>query len=451
MLPAKLTTSVMRELVRHRIATSREIVATLLERIDARQDLHAFIAVVNDIPDGAGFRGPLAGLPLAVKDNIDTVDLPTSGGTPALRGCRPAADAPTVAAARRAGALVLGKTNLDELAFGTTSHNTGFGVVANPRAPGRSAGGSSGGSAAAVAAGLAPVALATDTAGSARIPAAYCGVVGFRPTTGRWGNDGTIPLSTTRDTVGVIANTVADVSLIDTVVTGQPPLPATDLKGLRLGVPRDGFYADLHPLVAAHTEAALVRLADAGAALVEVSVAGAHELDVQCGLPMVLHEVHRALPGYLAALPAPFSMLTLADVVDQVSTPDVKAILDAVLAWPITEATYRRCLQARDRLRTAYLRAFGDSGIAALVYPTVPLLAPPISDTTTTSHNGRDVDVFLTSIQNTDPGSVAGMPSITVPNGATEAGVPVGLSLEATPRGDRRLLAIAVAVEDVLA
>jgi indoleacetamide hydrolase len=160
----------------------------------------------------AEIRGPLDHLSLAVKDNINTADLPTSAGTPALRGARPDEDAPVLAKLRKAGAIVIGKTNMHELALGTTNRNASFGTVANPRAAGRSAGGSSGGSAAAVADGTAHIALGTDTGGSVRIPASYCGIVGFRPSIGRWGNEGCVPLSPTRDTIGILANTVTDVA-----------------------------------------------------------------------------------------------------------------------------------------------------------------------------------------------------------------------------------------------
>src|SRR5204863_3451998 len=137
-------------------------------------------------------------------------------------------------------ATVAGKTNMHELALGTTNRNPAFGTVGNPAAPGRSAGGSSGGSAAAVAAGLVPLALGTDTGGSVRIPASYCGIVGFRPSIGRWPRTGVMPLSTTRDTVGVLAGSVAEVSLVDSIMTGSSVAEPVTLQGVRLGVPHEG-------------------------------------------------------------------------------------------------------------------------------------------------------------------------------------------------------------------
>ena len=408
-------------------------------------DLHAFVTIAQDaVP--AAHDGPLVGVPVAVKDNINTFDLPISAGTPALRGARPTEDAPVVAALRRAGAVIAGKTNMHELAVGTTNCNPAFGTVANPVDLTRSAGGSSGGSAAAVAAGLVPIALGTDTGGSVRIPASYCGIVGFRPTIGRWGSRGVVPLSTTRDTIGVLAATVAEVALVDSIVTGAPVATPVDLHGIRLGVPREGFYADLHPEVAARTEAALDRLADAGAELIEVRVIAAHELDGQCSMPIVSYELEHALPGYVATLPPPHGDLTLADIFAEVASPDVRRIVERILAEPIPEHVYRDGLSTRDRLRAAYASTFDRDQVAALVYPTVPLVPPPIDDWDRTLHNGREVNVFRASIQNTSPGSVAGLPSISLPNGHTSDGLPVGLSLECPDGADARLLSLALAI-----
>jgi indoleacetamide hydrolase len=438
--------------VRQRIAGSsaREVIRASLERAREIADLGAFITLADSAEGGSG---PLAGVPVAVKDNLDSRDFPTSGGTPALRESRPERDQHAVGRLRAAGAAIIGKTNLHELALGITSNNAAFGPVRNPHDPSRSAGGSSGGSAVAVATGVVPIALGTDTGGSVRIPAAHCGVVGWRPTVGRWGVGRTVPISNTRDTAGVLATSVADVALVDTLVTDQPLATAAD-RPLRLGVPRAGFYDDLHPEVAATTERALDRLADAGADLVEVCVTDAHQLDAQCGFPIVFFEIARELPAYLATLPGPESRLTLADVLAQVASPDVRAALEIAAGGGITEEVHRDNLAVRDRLRAAYADALRlpDGGrLDALVYPTVALPAPPVGDDETTELDGRQVPVFLTTIRNTGPGSTAGMPSISLPAGTTAAGLPIGLSLEALPGDDRALLATAAAVEGLLA
>lgn len=437
--------------VRQRISASsaEEVVAASLRRAREIADLGAFISVAEHAEPGTG---PLAGVPLAVKDNLDTRELPTTGGTPALRNSRPGRDQHAVARLRAAGAAVIGKTNLHELALGITSNNAAFGPVRNPHDTTRSAGGSSGGSAVAVATGVVPIALGTDTGGSLRVPAAHCGVVGWRPTPGRWGAGRTVPISRTRDTAGVLATSVADVALVDEIVTGESA-PASSGRPLRLGVPREGFYDDLHPEVALCTERALERLAAGGVELVEVQVAGGHALDAECGFPIVFFEIAQDLPAYLATLPGPESGLTLADVLAQVASPDVRGALEAAASGVVTEDAYQQAMATRDRLRDAYATALQPGQterLDALVYPTVPLPPPPLGDDDTTELNGREVPVFLTTIRNTGPGSTAGMPAISLPAGTTRAGLPIGISLEGLPGEDAALLATARRVEAAL-
>jgi Asp-tRNA(Asn)/Glu-tRNA(Gln) amidotransferase A subunit family amidase len=438
------------EQVRAHIAASSatEVIAESIEAARGIADLGAFIALADRAEAGTG---PLAGVPLAVKDNLDTRDFPTTGGTPALRESRPGRDQHAVERLRAAGAAVIGKTNLHELALGVTSNNAAFGPVRNPHDPSRSAGGSSGGSAVAVATGVVAIALGTDTGGSMRVPAAHCGVVGWRPTVGRWGTGRTVPISRTRDTAGVLATSVADVAVVDELVTGESAAEPS-VRPLRLGVPRAGFYDDLHPQVAACAQRVLDRLADGGVDLVEVDVAGAHELDAECGFPIVFFEIAQDLPAYLATLPGPERELTFADVMARVASPDVRGALEVAAGGGFTEESYLQALATRDRLRAAYAAALRPNGgrLDALVYPTVPLPAPPVGDDATTELNGRQVPVFLTTIRNTGPGSTAGMPAISLPAGATDAGLPIGISLEALPGEDAALLAVARHVETVI-
>lgn len=183
--------------------------------------------------------GPLAGISLILKDNINTADMPTSGGTPALQNNVPPKDAPIVSRLRRAGAIIVGKGNLHELSSGGTSNNATFGAVQNPHDPACVPGGSSGGVAAAVAAGITRAGIGTDTAGSVRAPAALCGVVGFRPTTGRYPGAGIVPLTASYDTAGPISLTVADAALLDSVLACTPnDVQKVQLDQLRFGVPR---------------------------------------------------------------------------------------------------------------------------------------------------------------------------------------------------------------------
>src|SRR6185369_16148616 len=220
----------------------------------------------------------LAGLPIVVKDNINTRDLPTTGGTAALRGVRPTANAPTLQKLIDAGAIVIAKANLHELAFGITSTNlTSFaGPVKNPYDRSRIPGGSSGGTAAAIAARIVPAGLGTDAGGSTRIPAALCGIVGLRPSVGNGGADrrydgaGVVPISHTRDTVGPMGRTVGDVALLDAIITTEPPIfAAASLSGLRIGIPAL-FWAGLDPQVAEVMSQARARLTSAGVTFVEV-------------------------------------------------------------------------------------------------------------------------------------------------------------------------------------
>ena len=449
--------SVGLERIRDRIAASsaEEVLAASIGRAREIADLGAFLALAEQSgtgPEAGPAAGPLAGVPLAVKDNLDTRDFPTTGGTPALRNSRPGRDHVAVERLRAAGAAVVGKTNLHELALGITSNNAAFGPVRNPHDPSRSPGGSSGGSAVAVATGVVPIALGTDTGGSMRVPAAHCGVVGWRPTVGRWGTDRTVPISRTRDTAGVFATTVADAAFVDALVTGEPAVePPTGR--LRLGVPRRGYFDGLHPEVATTIEEALDRLADAGVDLVEVDVADAHDLDAECGFPIVFFEIAEDLPAYLATLPGPERELTFADVQAQVASPDVRGAMDLASGGSFTPEGYRQAMATRDHLRAAYraaLRPADGDRLDALVYPTVPLPAPPLGDDDTTELNGKQVPVFLTTIRNTGPGSSAGMPAISLPAGATQAGLPIGISLEALPGDDSALLAAACQVEAAL-
>ena len=194
---------------------------------------------------------------MPVKDSINTLEYPTTGGTPALRHFHPAKDAPVIASLRDAGALVLGKTNLHELSFGYTSNNQAYGAVRNPYDLSRIAGGSSGGTAAAVAARLAPLGISEDTEGSIRVPAAFCGIAGFRPTTGRYPTHGCMPISPLFDQVGPHARNVADLVLFDSVAANdwQKVQPAS-LQGMRLGVVRDYWFTELDPEVRRLTELA---------------------------------------------------------------------------------------------------------------------------------------------------------------------------------------------------
>lgn len=397
----------------------------------------------------ACLSGPLHGLPIVAKDIFDTIDQPTSGGTRALLGRHTGSDAGVVATLRAAGAFIAGKNTLHELSFGITSNNACTGPARNPVDPGLIPGGSSGGTAAAVAAGIAPVGLAADTGGSSRIPAALCGIVGFRPTHGRYSGEGVLPISHTRDTAGVVARTVADVQLVDAVLAGEAPeigSHAVEVGGVRLAVPT-GYWTDLDPDVERVCRAALDRLAAAGVQLIDVDADEVTAMADEIGLPLCLVEFPRDLADYLARAG---DGMTVEQVCAGVESPDVAGIVAACLSRPVSEEAYAGLLVTREQLRSRYAALLADAGAAALVFPTTPLPACPIGQDETTTLNGREVPTFPTFIRHANLAGVAGHPGISLPAGRTDAGLPVGLELDGAVDRDGELLALAAAVESLL-
>ncbi|MCC7285174.1 MAG: indoleacetamide hydrolase [Burkholderiaceae bacterium] len=393
--------------------------------------------------------GALHGVPLALKDNLDTAGIATTAGTPGLRNNRPLRNAPVVQRLLDAGAIVFGKASLHELAYGITNHNAAFGAVRNPYDPTRIPGGSSGGVGAAVGARMVAGGIGSDTGGSVRIPAALCGVVGFRPSTGRWPQTGIVPISHTRDTAGPMARSVADCVLLDRVVTGSTDAPATSLQGLRLGVPRGHFWEHLDDEVAAPMASVLRLLREHGAVLVEADIADAPRLDAEAGFAIALYETVVDLDDYLAQHGSP---LRYPELVAQVASPDVKGLLQGLLGdGAVPQAAYRHALDSlRPQLQAAYGRYFQEHGVAAMVFPTTPLPAVPIGHDETVLLNGQAVPTFATFIRNCSAATVAGIPGISLPAATTRAGLPLGLELDAPRHDDARLLAIARAVEAVL-
>ncbi|MGO4711955.1 indoleacetamide hydrolase [Bradyrhizobium sp. 2TAF24] len=441
--------------------TAEALTEALLARAQAHADLNAFTALDADQVRQAaraadrqrqagGTLGPLHGVPIALKDNINTTALPTTAGTPALRQHRPKRNAPVAQALFDAGAILFGKTGMHELAFGITSNNGAFGAIRNPYDPTRIPGGSSGGSGAVVGARLVPASLGSDTGGSVRVPAAFCGAFGFRPSLLRWAQDGIVPISTTRDTAGPLARRAADLALIDSVVTGETPVsvPAS-LKGLRVGVPRTYFWEDIDSETRRLCEAALATMKEAGAVLIEADLPDVQALDEAVGFSVALYEVHRDLDRYLEKEGL---NIRFADIVAGAASPDVKGILGSVLdpATAVPEAIYREARDThRPRLIEAY-RSYFAAGIDVMAFPTTPLPAPPLGEDETITLNGRAVPTFITVVRNTGPSSNAGIPGVSIPVGLTAAGLPVGLELDAAAGRDCDLLACALALDTLL-
>jgi indoleacetamide hydrolase len=400
-----------------------------------------------------GFLGPLFGLPIPVKDSVNTQDYPTTGGTPALRDFRPRHDAPLVAQLKSAGAIVLGKTNLHELSYGWTSNNLAFGAVRNPYDRQRIPGGSSGGTAAAVSAHLAPLGVAEDTEGSIRVPAALCGVMGFRPTTGRYSTRGCVPVTPKFDQLGPQARTVADLALFDSVIAAEPqqPLAARPLTGVRFGVVRDYFFTDLDPDVERLTRRALSRLTDAGASIVEGSLPDLSRLIDLTTAIISNHEVIGELSRYLETYHTGIDLRQLV----KSSSPDIRDYFtDWIMPGGKHVASEQEYLAARDRylpaVRHLYREHFASQRIDALVFPTTRIPAPRIGEETDFNIAGRAVSFDVAIGQNIAPGSTAGVPGLVIPVGLTNAGLPVSLEFDAPAAGDRALLALGLSIERVV-
>jgi mandelamide amidase len=447
--------------------SSEALVQAYLVRARERPELNAFITLdeagamlAARAADARGAAGrpclPLQGVPIVVKDNIQARGLPASAGTPALRNFVPAADAPVLQRLRDAGAVLLGKTNMHELAFGISGFNAAFNTgpapgVRNAYDATRMAGGSSSGTAAALGARMAPAGLGTDTGGSVRIPCALNGCASLRPTMGRYSQDGIAPISHTRDTAGPMAVSMNDVELLDRVITGAPAVAPADLRTVRLGVVAD-FLANMDSDTRGAYEAALSRLRSAGVTVVDAAMPRLAETNGAVAFPVALYEAYDDMAAYLARYD---TGVTLAQLAAGISSPDVKGTYDALVlprklpgpsglvdAAPVYEAAMKVHRPALVRL---YAETFAGQRLDALVFPTVPRTAL-LADADASS-----LENFILFIQNTDPGSNAGVPGIQLPIGFGAASrLPVGLELDGPAGSDRRLLAIGMALEALL-
>lgn len=380
-------------------------------------------------------RGPLQGIPIAIKDNIDTAGIRTTAASALFKDRVPLEDAEVVARLKKAGAVLLGKTNLHEFALGGTSATSYFGPVHNPWDLSRIPGGSSGGSAVAVAANLCCAALGTDTAGSLRIPAAYCGAVGFKATYGLISNRGVIPAAWTLDHVGSLCKSVTDAELLLGVIAGYDQLerspvrthltvhgelPAKKGSGFRLGILRE-YFVGVEPVIEAAVQGAIKVLSSFG------SVA-----DVK--LPWAMADLNqlwakvRAIEGYAYH----------AESITK--TPELyeKATRERILQGSTESAVD----YANARHRVELLRRDVDDffkGIDVLVLPT--MLNSPVTI-------AEAADPMIVSIRNTAPFDVLGVPAVSLPCGFTSTGLPIGLQLVASPFADKAVLAVARSYED---
>lgn len=429
------------------VELTRECLARI-ERLDPR--LNAFITVLADsaLADArraeeeirrGNHRGPLHGIPVGLKDIIDTAGTRTTAASAQYRDRVPTEDAELVRRLRAAGAVILGKQNLHEFAYGGSSIISFFGEVHNPWDLSRIAGGSSGGSAASVAAGLGYAAIGTDTGGSIRLPAACCGVVGLKPTYGRVSARGVVPLSWSNDHVGPIAGSVHDAAVILQAIAGydasdpaSADVPVPDFTSalgalpprLRVGVPRAFFFEELDPEVAAAVERAVQVFAGLHAEIRGLV------LEVPTDRTLLGAEAYAFHEPLVTGSPALYQPATLARIQSGAATSAAAAL------------RARRDLDAR---RRSIRRVFEEEEVDVLLTPTVPIPPPAIADLQ--AHPDALRPAELRMLRNTRPFNVWGIPAISVPCGFTRAGLPIGLQLAALPWREHLLLQVAHAYE----
>ena len=411
------------------------------------RELNAFIHLASDFQPSPG--GAAVGA-LAVKDNIEVAGMPCTAGTPGLSHYIPRLDAPVIARLRAAGFTIAGKTNMHELAYGITSNNTAYGPVRNAFEPTCFAGGSSGGTAVAIAAGAVRAGLGTDTGGSARIPAALNGIVGFRPSVGRYPSDGVIRISPTRDVIGPMGRCVRDVALLDAVLSGDATeLARIDVDGLRLGLPEQHFQESLHADTGGVLEKVVTLLREAGVRFVQTDLPNIASRNAAVSFPVVLYETRSALQSFLDTAGL---ALTLPELHACIASPDVKELVGLAINGHISQPDYQHAVNIeRPRLQQVYHEYFATHRVAAILFPTTPLPACPIMGSDqNVALNGTSVPTFPTFIRNTDPASNAGIAAISIPAGFSRSGLPIGMELDAPAGSDRLLLAIAAAIETVI-
>jgi mandelamide amidase len=438
---------------------SEALVNAYLAKIKTRGDLNAFITVDEvgalaaarkaDADRAAGKAvGRLQGVPIVVKDNILVKDIAGAGATPALKTFVPGADAPVIDRLRKEGAIILGKTNMHELAFGISGYNeaypnptTGSIGVRNPYDTTRFAGGSSSGNGAAIAARLVGAGIGTDTGGSTRIPAGITGIAGFRPTVGRYPGEGIVPLSHTRDTAGPMGQTVTDVALLDAAIVGETPVTAADLKGVRIGVSRDYFFRNLDADTTEVMRQTLEKLSAAGATIVETSMPDLKTLNDAVGFPVVIKEAYDDMVVFLAKNN---TGVTIDQLAAKIASTDVKGAFGAVTGHAFDAAYGPAITTSRPALQKLYADTFAKSSLDVLIFPTTPVIAIKQGPAASSQEN------FGLFIQNTDPGANAGLPGLSIPAGLGASGMPVGVEIGGPAGSDRKVLSIGLAIEKVL-
>lgn len=442
---SSLTLKAASDLLRRKAASPVELTQACLNRIDRyNSTLKAFITVTGDQALKTAremeseqrhgkWRGPLHGVPIALKDNIDTAGVRTTAASELFKDRVPSEDAEVVHRLKTAGAIILGKLNLHEFAYGGTSDVSYFGAVHNPWALDHISGGSSGGSAVATAADLCYGSLGTDTAGSVRIPSSYCGVVGFKPTYGRVSLRGVIPLSWTLDHCGPICKTVEDSALMLQAIAGYDPMdPATvavsvpdygrglqmEASKFRLGVPRSPFFENLHPEVAEAVETAIGVLRKITKSVAEVKV----PQPAPMLLPITGTEAYAYHSKWIAESPSLYQPFTRDRIIQ--------------FAAGVKASDYAEDIRQTNLLRREIVKVF--SNVDLVITPTMPRPAETFAES-------KNFDPL--GIQNTSPFDIFGLPAISVPCGFTSSGLPIGLQIAGGPWAESTVLALAHAYE----
>ncbi len=383
-------------------------------------------------------RSRLHGIPIALKDLVDTAGVRTTAGSAVFADRVPSDDADVVRRLKAAGAVVLGKLNMHEFAYGDTSAQSHFGPVRNPWHREHVPGGSSGGSAAAVAAGLCYGALGSDTGGSIRQPAAYCGIVGLKPTYGLVSTRGVVPLSWSLDHIGPMCRTVADTAILLQAIAGYDPLDTNSLAAtppdyaralrarvsmLRLGVPRSVFYENVDPEIEQAVSAALQVLRGLTRPIRDV------ELPPYTTLPVVGAEAYAYHAPYFTKTPELYQPMT-------------RRRLEA--GSTVSAASYIAGRRELDRLRRAVGAVF--STVDLLITPTAPI-PPATIEAAVTDPGTPPAGGVAPSLRNTQPFDIYGLPTISIPCGFTRSGLPIGLQISGPRLGEPRVLALAHAYE----
>lgn len=439
------------QLVANRQVSPVELTEVTLERImELEPTINAFITVLADealqvaraheqMIMAGYFLGPLHGIPLALKDNLYMQGVRTTAGSKILADFVPVADATVTARLKAAGAVIVGKTNMHEFAWGGTTANPHYGPTRNPWDPSRFPAGSSGGSGAAVGAREVFGAIGTDTGGSIRLPAAVNGCVGLRPTIGRVSNHNVVPLAWTMDTVGPMARTVADAAAMFQIIAGYDPLdeasstaPISDyltsldrnVQGICIGVVPTYFFSHLQPAVHDAVRAAIETLVATGAQVVEIDIANidgniSAQLTIESAEPSTFHQ------RWLRERPQDYG-------------DDVRILLE--MGEMYLASHYLQAQRYRALLRNEFISAFNQ--VDVFICPTLPFVATPLGATTVVIEGDEKEDMLSAIMQYTGVPSLTGLPALSVPCGFSPDGLPIGMQIIGKPFAEATVLRV---------